>query len=65
MSLLKGSLTAVVWIVVLSLAVWVFFYANTPALSPAETFVVVAFCAAAVFIGKWLLAHLPKSKEKK
>jgi len=61
---MKASAATVGAIVVLSLAVWVFFYFLTPAtpLTPPETMVVVGACAAAVLSGKWIATRRRRSR---
>lgn len=60
MKLPTGALAAVL---VLSLAVWVFFYLSPGApLDAGETAVVVGVCAGAVFVARWLWARLRGSR---
>jgi hypothetical protein len=59
---LKESFAVVFMIVALSLAVWYFFYIESVPLTPAETTVVVGFCAALVLCGKWVWGRFAKTK---
>lgn len=54
-------------IIVLSLAIWFFFYIKTPdaPLTPSETFLVVGVCAALVFFAKWIISQIQKKTEKR
>jgi len=54
-------------IIVLSLAIWFFFYVKTPEapLAPSETLLVVGVCAALVFSTKWIISQIQKKAEKR
>jgi hypothetical protein len=62
---LKPSIRTLIAIVVLALAIWVFFYVIQPEepLTAGETSVVVAVSAAVVFSAKGIWARLHKTKE--
>lgn len=59
---MKPSPGTLVAIVILSLAVWVFFYVMTPGapLAAGDTIIVVAVSALLVLGGKWIWARLLK-----
>ena len=54
-------------IIVLSLAIWFFFYVKTPdaPLTPSETLLVVGVCAVLVFFAKWIINQIQKNTEKR
>ncbi len=61
---MKGSIGALAAVVILSLAIWMFFYVRTPdtPLTPAEMAVVVGAWAVVVFGGKWIWSRLRKPR---
>jgi hypothetical protein len=60
----KLSLPTTSAIVVLALALWVFFYVTSERLTSAETTVVVGLCAAIVLGSKWCWTRLSKTRDK-
>ena len=61
---MKGSIGALAAVVILSLAIWMFFSVFTPdaPLTSQEMAVVVGACAAVVFGGKWIWSRLRKPR---
>ncbi len=60
---MKGSRVTVVVILILSLAIWMFFEIYSKGLDKAEIAVVVGFSIVVVLAGKWLWTRIFK-KEK-
>jgi len=59
---LKGSVTTAIATLVLSLLVWIAFYALNMPLKPDDTLVVVGVCAGIAFLVKWAFG-LVRNKE--
>lgn len=61
---MKASIGTLAAIVVLSLAVWMLFYALTPGtpLTPPETLVVVGTCAGIVLLARWIWSRFRKTR---
>ena len=61
---MKASAFLISIILVLSLAVWCFFYVTSTRLQPAETSVVVGICTLLVLAAKFLWSRLAKPRKK-
>lgn len=61
---MKSSVGALAAVIVLSLAMWTFFYVYTPdtPLGPSETAVVVGTCVVVVFGTRWIWSRLRKPR---
>ncbi|MGD0931624.1 MAG: hypothetical protein ABR902_13320 [Candidatus Korobacteraceae bacterium] len=58
------SLTAMILVVLLSLATWSYFYMYQMPLTPVETSVVVGFWLLVVFAVRWILRWIGRSRAK-
>ncbi len=63
-SLMAKSLTAMILVVLLSLATWSYFYIYQMPLTPAETSVIVGFWLLVVFAVRWILRWIGRSRAK-
>jgi protein-S-isoprenylcysteine O-methyltransferase Ste14 len=58
------SITTLVAVLALSLAIWVFFYEKNLKLQPSDTMIVVGFCLAVVLFTRWIWARMRNRQGK-